>query len=69
MENFKWILFVCLSAIVFFASCGYRFEGGGYIKNDVTRIAVKVLDNKSSETGAGIAFTNALIREIIQKTA
>ncbi|MBW2655187.1 MAG: hypothetical protein JRC91_09730 [Deltaproteobacteria bacterium] len=66
MKNLKWALFVCVLA--FFASCGYRFEGGGYIKNDVTRVAVKVLENKSSETGSGIAFTNALIREIIQKT-
>jgi len=66
MKNLKWVLFVCVLAL--FASCGYQFEGGGYIKNDVTRVAVKVLENKSSETGAGIAFTNALIREIIQKT-
>ncbi|MBU8849458.1 MAG: hypothetical protein KOO64_07920 [Desulfobacterales bacterium] len=66
MKNLKWVLFVCVFA--FFASCGYQFEGGGYIKNDVTRVAVKVLENKSSETGAGIAFTNALIREILQKT-
>jgi hypothetical protein len=49
-------------------SCGYQFEGGGYIHDDVTRVAVRVLENKSTETGAGITFTNALIREIIQKT-
>ncbi|MCD4718670.1 MAG: hypothetical protein K8S13_02260, partial [Desulfobacula sp.] len=66
MKNLKWFLFICL--LVFFASCGYRFEGGGYIKNDVMRVAVKVFENKSSETGAGISFTNALIQEIIQKT-
>ena len=70
MKNLRLIisvyLFVCLSA--FFSSCGYKLEHGGYIKDGVTRVAVKVLENKSSETGAGIAFTNALIREIIQKT-
>ncbi|MCK5162708.1 MAG: hypothetical protein KAJ25_03355 [Desulfobacula sp.] len=68
MKNLKWLLFVCMFVFIFFASCGYHFEGGGYIKNNVTRVAVEVLKNKSSETGAGISFTNALIREIIQKT-
>lgn len=53
---------------MFVASCGYRFEGGGYIHNNVTRVSMKVMENKTSETIAGIAFTNALIREILQKT-
>jgi outer membrane lipopolysaccharide assembly protein LptE/RlpB len=68
MKNSKWILSVCLFAVTFFVSCGYQFEGGGYIKNDVTIVAVKVLENKSSETGAGLTFTNALVREILQNT-
>ena len=66
MENLKWILIACL--FVFFASCGYQFEGGGYINKDVSSVAVRALKNKSSETRAGISFTNALIQEIIQKT-
>ncbi|WP_457553125.1 LPS assembly lipoprotein LptE [Desulfobacula sp.] len=66
MKRLKWILYGCL--VVFFTSCGYQFQGGGYINKDVARVAVKVLENKSSETGAGIAFTNALIQEIIQRT-
>ncbi|WP_299982604.1 LptE family protein [Desulfobacula sp.] len=68
MKNLKWVLCVYVVVLAFFSSCGYQFEGGGYINNDVTRVAVKVLENKSSETGAGIAFTNALIQEILQKT-
>ena len=66
MKNLKWILYTCL--VVFFTSCGYQFEGGGYINKDVSSVAVRALKNTSSETGAGIAFTNALIQEIIQKT-
>ena len=50
------------------AACGYQLEGGGYINKDVTRVAVKVLVNNTSETGADVIFTNALIREILQKT-
>ncbi|MCP3873687.1 MAG: LptE family protein [Desulfobacteraceae bacterium] len=66
MKKTKWLSAVCL--FVFFASCGYQFEGGGYINKDVTRVAVKVFENKSSEISAGILFTNSLIREIIEKT-
>ena len=68
MKNLKWNILICLFTVTLFASCGYRFEGGGYIKDDVMRIAVHVLENKSSETGAGIIFTNTLIREITEKT-
>ena len=57
---------ICL--FFFIAACGYQFEGGGYINKDVTRVAVRVLENKTSETGADVIFTNALIREILQKT-
>lgn len=54
--------------ILFFASCGYQLEGGGYVSNGVSLVAVRALENKTSETGVGVAFTNAIIREIIQKT-
>lgn len=50
------------------AGCGYHLEGGGYINEDVTRVAVDVFENKSSETRAGMSFTNQLIREIQAKT-
>lgn len=49
-------------------SCGYQFEGSGYIHKDVTRVAVAVFENKSSETTAGASFTNEVIREILEKT-
>lgn len=48
--------------------CGYRLEGGGYLNDDVTRVAVDVFENKSSESRAGTSFTNELVREILQKT-
>lgn len=54
--------------VVMVAACGYQFEGGGYINEDVTRLAVDVFENKSSETRAGMSFTNQLIQEIQQKT-
>ncbi len=66
MKNLKWIVFVCI--LVFFCACGYRFEGGGFVNQNIKRVAVKPLENKSSEIGAGVTFTNALVREILEKT-
>ncbi len=65
MKNLKLILFVLLFVLT---SCGYKFEGGGYLNSDVTHVAVGMMDNKSAATGAGIVFTNALIKEILGKT-
>lgn len=50
------------------SACGYQLQGGGYLNDDVTRVYVKVFENKSSETGAGVIFTNALVEEIIRVT-
>ena len=69
MKSLNRVLWGCLlCGVVFFASCGYQFEGGGYLHQDVKRVAVTILKNNSSETGAGVTFTNALIEEILQKT-
>ncbi|MEN8210716.1 MAG: LPS assembly lipoprotein LptE [Thermodesulfobacteriota bacterium] len=65
MKNLKLILSVLLLVLT---SCGYQFEGGGYLNSDVTHVAVGMMDNKSSATGAGVVFTNALIKEIMEKT-
>ncbi len=69
MKNLKWMV-----SLIFFVnsflivSCGYQFEGGGYIKESYTRVAVLLLENQSTETGADLTFTNALIQEIIEKS-
>ena len=65
MKNFKFFLFIFLLITV---SCGYQFDGGGYINNDVKLVAVKLLENKTSEAQGDIIFTNALIKEIMEKT-
>ncbi|MCP4671911.1 MAG: hypothetical protein GY857_11470 [Desulfobacula sp.] len=63
MKKLKFILSIFLFAL---ASCGYQFVGGGYINKDVTQAAVEIMENKSSETGAGIVFANDLIKEIME---
>ncbi len=50
------------------SACGYRLAGGGLINNDVARVSVAIFGNKTSESRAGISFTNELIREITAKT-
>lgn len=60
---------VCTVAAICLNACGYKFEGGGYINGDVRSVAVEIFKNNSSESSAGISFTNALKNEIIQKTS
>ena len=50
------------------AGCGYRLSGGGYLNENVTRVAVNVFENNSSESRAAISFTNELVEEITQKS-
>ncbi len=65
MKNLKLILSVLLFVVT---SCGYQFEGGGYLNSDVTQVVVVMMDNKSQATGAGVVFTNTLIKEILEKS-
>lgn len=67
MKNLKWIPIV-LMVTGMIISCGYHFEGGGYLKNNFKRVYVQILANRTSETGAETVFTNALVSEILQKT-
>ena len=50
------------------AGCGYHLEGGGYLKDNTSRVSVAVFENKTAMARAGVAFTNELIREIQEKT-
>lgn len=62
---------LCLMIVIglmIVSGCGYRFEGGGFINNDVSRVSVSVFKNNSTESRAGISFTNELVREITAKT-
>lgn len=68
MKSIMKNIWIGLFLTVLFVSCGYQFERGGHLITGVTHVAVLVLDNESSETGAGVLFANELIREIILKT-
>ena len=63
MKNIIYILVFC-----FILSCSYRFEGGQYLNENITNVAVKVFKNNSFESNAEIVFTNELIKTINQRS-
>lgn len=65
-KHIIWLTVVSLLTIG--TGCGYRLAGGGLIHNDIARVSVAIFENKSTESTAGISFTNELIREITAKT-
>ncbi|WP_020588634.1 LptE family protein [Desulfobacter curvatus] len=65
-KSLAWLMVILL--LIIGPGCGYRLAGGGFINNDVARVSVAIFDNKTSESRAGISFTNELIREITAKT-
>jgi outer membrane lipopolysaccharide assembly protein LptE/RlpB len=51
------------------AACGYRFAEQGGFPGDTERLFVKVLENKTQETGVESIVTNALLAELtLRKT-
>jgi outer membrane lipopolysaccharide assembly protein LptE/RlpB len=54
-------------AIIFlgliFSACGYRFAGEGNLPSNVKSIFIKILENRTGETGVENVFTNDLIYE------
>ena len=60
---------VIILTVVLFGSCGYRFAGQGGFPGDTERLFVKVLENKTQETGVENILTAALLNELtLRKT-
>lgn len=53
-----------LAAAQCWTGCGYRLAGRGELPGNVQSIAVRMLENRSSETGVEALMTNALINEL-----
>ena len=45
-------------------ACGYQFAGRGDLPGGIQTLSVRILENRTSETGVEITFTNALINEL-----
>ena len=63
------IILVALLSGVLFCACGYRFAGQGGFLGDTDRLFVKVLENRTQETGIENIVTAALLSELtLRKT-
>jgi len=58
------IILVALSIGVLFCACGYRFAGQSGFPGDNDRLFVKVLENRTQETGVENILTAALLSEL-----
>ncbi len=50
--------------LIIFSSCGYSFRGSGNFPEGIKSLFIKILKNRTSETGAENIFTNDLIYEV-----
>ena len=48
---------------IIFSACGYRFASEGNLPSNVKSIFIKILENRTGETGVENVFTNDLIYE------
>lgn len=51
------------------SSCGYTLQGGGKLPGKVETVSVAIFKNKSSQSGAEVIFTNALIEELMKSSS
>jgi outer membrane lipopolysaccharide assembly protein LptE/RlpB len=58
-----WVVFAMIVAAVLTA-CGYRLAGRGELPGGTQTIAIRMLENRSSESGIETLMTNALINEL-----
>ncbi|MCD4743483.1 MAG: hypothetical protein K8R67_13525 [Desulfobacteraceae bacterium] len=55
----KILIIVAFFILSFVVSCGYKFSGGGLLPGKTKLVAVKMFENKTSESGAETIFANA----------
>ena len=48
-------------------SCGYRFSGSGEVPSNVDKLFIRLLDNRTTETGIEVLLTDDLKNEFIHK--
>ena len=63
IRTLAWGMF-WLAVFQLSTGCGYRLAGRGELPGNVQSIAVRMLENRSSETGVETLITNALINEL-----
>ncbi|MEE4357297.1 MAG: LptE family protein [Desulfococcaceae bacterium] len=51
------------AVLLLLSACGYRFAGGGKLPFDVQSLHVEIYQNRTSETGAEVTFSNDMAYE------
>ncbi len=68
VKHFLLITAACFCLFWSVSGCGYRLEQSGPLSRNVSRVFVPVFDNNTIYPDAGVAFSNALIQEIMEQT-
>jgi outer membrane lipopolysaccharide assembly protein LptE/RlpB len=55
---------ICAGIVCMTAGCGYQFAGRGELPGGIQTLSVRILENRSSESGVETIFTNSLINEL-----
>ncbi len=63
VNNKKLFITVCFLFCIITASCGYRFAGSGDLPSGIDSVCIKILENKTGETGVENILTNDIIYE------
>lgn len=61
------MIWLGLAMVLLLAACGYRFAGSGEPPRGVNKIFIKLLENKTIETGIEVLITDELKNEYIRK--
>ncbi len=65
-DNVRRISLFFLSALLVYA-CGYRFSGSGAFPDNVEKIFIEILDNRTSKAGIERVVTNQLVFEFTRQ--
>ncbi len=68
MMNARLVISGLFVLVFILSGCGYTLSNGGVLPGGVTRVAVAMFENQSSESGAETTFTSSLIKELLQKS-
>ncbi|MFP4446709.1 MAG: LPS assembly lipoprotein LptE [Desulfosudaceae bacterium] len=65
----KWTVRLWLAGILLIclAGCGYRFAGSGGFPGEVSRVFIRMFDNRTADTSAENVITNSLVNEFTRR--
>jgi outer membrane lipopolysaccharide assembly protein LptE/RlpB len=65
-NKIKWIVLFFLSVLLVY-TCGYRFSGSGGFPDNVEKIFIEIVENRTSKAGIERVVTNQLVFEFTRQ--